>query len=195
MSERLGNSKDRDAMRFIVIHSTKEMELSNRQLEERLKASKREIVMLQENLKAVHTESLTDPLMQSANQKFFDAALEAACADAHSKNESLSLMMTDNDRFKNFNDNYGHLTGNQVSTASRSCIRNEQRQGSGHRARYEGEEFAINLPNALLHSAITVADHIRRAVMTKELTKRSTGEHLGRATISIGKSTPCTGST
>jgi diguanylate cyclase len=37
-----------------------------------------------------------------------------------------------------------------------------------------------------LRSAITVADHVRRAVMTKELMKRSTGEHLGRVTVSIG---------
>ncbi len=43
-------------------------------------------------------------------------------------------------------------------------------------ARYGGEEFAIILPNTVLRSAITVADHIRRAVMTKELMKRSTGE-------------------
>jgi diguanylate cyclase len=71
LSEKLGNSKDRDAMRFIVVHSTKEMERSNRKLQERPKASKREIVELQEKLKAVHTESLTDPLTQSANQKFF----------------------------------------------------------------------------------------------------------------------------
>jgi diguanylate cyclase len=103
--------------------------------------------------------------------------------------------MTDNDRFKNFNDNYDHLTVHQAGTPSRTCIPKEQRQGSGHRGTYVGEEFATNLPNALLHSAITVADHIRRAVMTKELMKRSIGEHLGRATISIGKSTPCTGST
>jgi diguanylate cyclase len=41
----------------------------------------------------------------------------------------------------------------------------------------------------VLRSAITVADHIRRAVMTKELMKRSTGEHLGRVTVSIGVAT------
>jgi diguanylate cyclase len=38
----------------------------------------------------------------------------------------------------------------------------------------------------MLRSANTVADHIRRAVMAKELMKRSTGEHLGRVTISVG---------
>jgi diguanylate cyclase len=41
----------------------------------------------------------------------------------------------------------------------------------------------------VLRSAITVADHIRLAVRTKELMKHSTGQHLGRATISIGAAT------
>ncbi len=59
-------------------------------------------------------------------------------------------------------------------------------KGQDVAARYAGEEFVIALPNTTLQSAITVADHIRRAVMTKELMKRSSGERLGRVTISIG---------
>jgi diguanylate cyclase len=59
-------------------------------------------------------------------------------------------------------------------------------KGQDVAARYGGEEFAIALPNTALPSAITVADHIRRAVMNKELMKRSSGERLGRVTISIG---------
>ena len=62
-------------------------------------------------------------------------------------------------------------------------------KGQDIAARYGGEEFAVILPNTVLRSALTVADHIRRAVMTKELMKRSTGEHLGRVTISIGVAT------
>jgi diguanylate cyclase len=42
-------------------------------------------------------------------------------------------------------------------------------------ARYGGEKFVIALPNTTLRSAISVADHIRRAVMAKELMKRSSG--------------------
>jgi diguanylate cyclase len=49
-----------------------------------------------------------------------------------------------------------------------------------------GGEFVIALPNTTLRSAITVADHNHRAVMAKELMKRSSGERLGRVTISIG---------
>ena len=66
-------------------------------------------------------------------------------------------------------------------------------KGQDIAARYGGEEFAVILPNTVLRSALTVADHIRRAVMTKELMKRSTGEHLGRVTISIGVATAAQG--
>ena len=120
-----------------------------------------------------------------SNRKFFDAALEKAIADAKAKGEPLSLMMTDIDHFKAFNDNFGHLTGDQVLRLVAMSVK-QNVKGQDIAARYGGEEFAIALPNTMLRSAITVADHIRRAVMTKELMKRSTGEHLGRVTISIG---------
>jgi len=191
MSEKLGNSKDREGLRAIVeglVQTAKEMEVSNQKLEQRLHASKQEIDTLQENLEAVRTESLTDPLTQLANRKFFDTTLEDAIADARAKNEPLSLMMTDIDHFKNFNDSFGHLTGDQVLRLVAMSVK-QNVKGQDTAARYGGEEFAIVLPNTVLRSAITVADHIRRAVMTKELMKRSTGEHLGRVTISVGVAT------
>ena len=80
------------------------MERSNQQLEERLIASKKEINDLQVSLEVVRTESLTDPLTQLANRKYFDTALEKAIADATGKDEPLSLMLTDVDHFKAFND-------------------------------------------------------------------------------------------
>ena len=170
------------------MQTAKEMEVSNQQLEERLNASKQEINELQVNLETVRTESLTDPLTQLANRKFFDTTLEQAIADAAAKNEPLSLMMTDIDHFKNFNDSFGHLTGDQVLRLVAMSVK-QNVKGQDTAARYGGEEFAIVLPNTVLRSAIVVADHIRRAVMTKELMKRSTGEHLGRVTISIGVAT------
>jgi diguanylate cyclase len=191
MSEKLGQSKDREGLRAIVeslVHTAKEMEVSNQKLEARLNASKLEINELQENLEAVRNESLTDPLTQLANRKFFDNTLEAAIADARAKSEPLSLMMTDIDHFKNFNDSFGHLTGDQVLRLVASSVK-QNVKGQDTAARYGGEEFAIILPNTVLRSAIVVGDHIRRAVMTKELMKRSTGEHLGRVTVSIGVAT------
>ena len=187
-TRQLALSKDREGLRIIVenlVATTKAMERSNQQLEERLVASKKEINDLQVNLEAVRTESLTDPLTQLANRKYFDVTLEKSIADAAEKNEPLSLMMTDVDHFKAFNDSFGHLTGDQVLRLVAMSVKNNVK-GKDTAARYGGEEFAVVLPNTVLRAASTVADHIRREVMSKELMKRSTGEKLGHVTISIG---------
>jgi diguanylate cyclase len=102
--------------------------------------------------------------------------------------EPLSLLMLDIDHFKSFNDNYGHLTGDQVLRLVGISMR-QTIKGQDITARYGGEEFAVVLPNTPLRQALTVADHIRRAVMAKELKKKSTGELLGRVTLSVGVST------
>jgi diguanylate cyclase len=68
-------------------------------------------------------------------------------------------------------------------------------KGQDLATRYGGEEFAVVLPNTVLRSALTVADHIRRAVMSKQLLRRSTGQNLGRVTISLGVATMHKGDT
>ena len=197
VTRQLTQSADSDGIRTIVeslVQSAKEMEESNQKLEERLNASKKEITDLQTNLELVRTESLTDPLTQLANRKYFDTTLAKAIEEAHASNEPLSLLMTDVDHFKKFNDNFGHLTGDQVLRLVAVSIK-QNVKGRDTAARYGGEEFAIVLPNTMLRSAITVGDHIRRAVMSKELMKRSTGERLGRITVSVGVATLTNGDT
>jgi diguanylate cyclase len=183
-----GGTLDGEALRAVIEHlvqGAKAMETSNTKLEARLDASRQEIEQLQHNLEAVRTESLTDPLTTLANRKYFDAALAQGIAEAAAKNEPLSLLMADIDNFKSFNDRFGHLTGDQVlRLVALSVKQNVKNQDVA--ARYGGEEFVIALPNTPLQSATTIADHIRRSVMTKELMKRSSGERLGRVTISIG---------
>jgi diguanylate cyclase len=197
VSQQLGVAKDREGLRAIVeslVNTAREMEQSNQALEARLSASKQEINQLQEILETVRNESLTDPLTTLANRKYFDQALDKAIAEAVTKREPLSLMMTDIDHFKNFNDNFGHLTGDQVLRLVAMAVKNNVK-GQDTAARYGGEEFAILLPNTVLRSATTVADHIRQAVMTKQLMKRSTHEQLGRITVSIGVATLRNGDT
>jgi diguanylate cyclase len=191
VSKQLSGTDDRENLRIIVetlVRSTKEMEETNQSLEERLKASKQEINQLQQNLETVRNESLTDPLTALSNRKYFDQMLLKSITDAQAKGEPLSLMFTDIDHFKKFNDTFGHLTGDQVLRLVAFSVR-QNVKGQDVAARYGGEEFAVILPQTGLRQALTVADHIRRAIMTKELMKRSTGEHLGRVTVSIGVAT------
>jgi diguanylate cyclase len=168
-----------------VLRVTREMEVSNKILESRLKDSRAEIRTLQEDLNAVRTESLTDPLTSLANRKAFDTALAATIVNARDTGEPFTLLITDIDHFKRFNDNYGHLTGDQVLRLVALAVK-QNVKGADLAARFGGEEFGVILPNTHLRAGLTVAEHIRRAVMSKELVKRSTGENLGRITISIG---------
>jgi len=187
-SEKLSGADDRETLRAVIdrlLEGAREMEQSNRRLEATLSASRQEIVQLQQNLEMVRSESLTDPLTTLSNRKFFDHALDKALVEAKQKNEPLSLLLLDVDHFKSFNDKFGHQTGDQVLRLVAMSMK-QNVKGKDIAARYGGEEFAIGLPNTALQSAITVADHVRRAVMTKELMKRSSSERLGRVTISIG---------
>ena len=189
-NEKLRSAKTRDQIKPIVdglMKSTREMRETNKVLENRLALSKTEISDLQHSLEAIRAESLTDPLTGLGNRKYFDRAFEIAVRTALANSEPLSLLMFDIDHFKSFNDSYGHLTGDQVLRLVAMTLK-QTIKGQDITARYGGEEFAVVLPSTGLRQALTVADHIRRAVMAKELKKKSTGEILGRVTISVGVS-------
>ncbi len=187
-TSKLGDASDREAVRGIIetlVQTASDIKRDNDALEQRLKASKQEITHLQHNLEAVRNESMTDPLTTLANRKYFDEALARCVADAVATTDPLSLILTDIDHFKSFNDTHGHLTGDQVLRLVAMTVK-QNVKGQDIAARYGGEEFAVVLARTSLREANAVADQIRRAVMSHELLKRSTGEHLGRVTVSIG---------
>ena len=189
-TKKLSTAQNREQVKKIVeslLKSTREMRDTNKALEERLTLSKSEISHLQQSLEAIRAESLTDPLTGLGNRKYFDRSIDMAVQSALANGEPLSLLMFDIDHFKSFNDSYGHLTGDQVLRLVGMSLK-QTIKGQDITARYGGEEFAVVLPNTALRQALTVADHIRRAVMSKELKKKSTGEILGRVTISVGVS-------
>jgi diguanylate cyclase len=189
-SEQLAGAQSREEISSVVdtlTKSTHQMRDTNKALEERLALSRTEISNLQQSLEAIRAESLTDPLTGLGNRKYFDRSIETLVQSAITSGEPLSLLMFDIDHFKSFNDSYGHLTGDQVLRLVGMSLK-QTIKGQDITARYGGEEFAVVLPNTALRQALTVADHIRRAVMSKELKKKSTGEILGRVTISVGVS-------
>ena len=184
----LAGATDSGGIRAIVqdlVQVTGHMRQNNKALETRLSASRREVSQLHRSLDAVRKESLTDPLTSLGNRKYFDAAMPKRIEFARAAREPLSLLMADIDHFKKFNDDHGHLTGDQVlrlvSLAIKQTIKDKDIA-----ARYGGEEFAIVLPETALSCALSTAELLRKAVMSKHLIKRSSGATLGRVTISIG---------
>jgi diguanylate cyclase len=187
----VGVGDDREQIRLIVqslVTSTRQMQQANIDLESRLRETQQEISSLQRTIEAIRAESLTDPLTQVSNRKYFDAAIEKLLMDAGGGMNGFSLLVMDIDHFKTFNDTFGHLTGDQVLRLVALALK-QNIKGQDIVARYGGEEFAIILPDTPLRAAVTLAEHIRRSVAGKELLKRSTGKNLGRLTVSIGVAT------
>jgi diguanylate cyclase len=188
LTDKLSSTKDRESLRVVVetlVATANEMERSNNALKQQLNESKEETSQLQQNLEVVRTASLTDPLTSLANRKQFDDGLASALAESLERSEPLSLLMADIDYFKSFNDNWGHVTGDEVlRMVAFSLKQNVKEQDIA--ARYGGEEFAVILPNTALRSASALADQVRRVVMSKKLKQSSTGQNLGQVTISIG---------
>jgi len=130
----------------------------------------------------------TDSLTGLCNRRALDRRLDEEWRRARRADQPLSALFVDVDYFKLYNDTYGHAMGDDALVAVADCIQNSAKRPGDIVARYGGEEFVVVLPNTALRQALTVADHIRRAVMAKELKKKSTGEILGRVTISVGVS-------
>lgn len=153
-------------------------------LQTNLTASQQEIERLQQDLQAVRENSLRDPLTQVFNRKFFDDTLAKEIQE-DSSDGTMALMMVDIDHFKKFNDNYGHVVGDHVLRAVGGILKSGV-TGKGTVARYGGEEFGIILHETTLQDAELVANTLRENVMNRELLRKSTGENLGRVTLSIG---------
>ncbi|MEP3275068.1 MAG: diguanylate cyclase [Stappiaceae bacterium] len=193
----LKNVANAEQLRSIIKHlvtETRDSVAANNKLQDQLQESRNQIATLHETLEAIRYESLTDELTTLANRKHFEQAIERSIEQAQESKTSLSLLLTDIDHFKKFNDNFGHQTGDQVLRLVALAVK-QNIKGQDTACRYGGEEFAVILPHTTMQQATSVAEHIRKAVISKELVKRSTGENLGRITISIGVSTFHSGDT
>ncbi len=183
----VNRAKVREVVSSLVL-ATKEAASTNQTLDARLKETKSEIEALRETLEAVRVEALTDPLTGVSNRKHFEETLVHAIEHAVQQRSPLSLIVLDIDFFKRFNDTYGHLTGDQVLR----LVGVTMRETVGSRAtlaRFGGEEFAVVLPDTPLEAARIAAENLRQSIAGRELVKRSTGESLGKVTVSAGVAT------
>jgi diguanylate cyclase len=188
VTQQLDRTQDRDGLRAIVeslVEATKSMEAANQALTGSLKASRQEIHQLQEKVETLRLDSLTDALTLLANRKSFDRELERCIGEADLRDDDLSLLLLDLDHFKNINDTFGHMAGDEVLRVVAHSIKHYVK-GEDTAARLGGEEFAIILPRTPLAAAVTIAEQIRGRVMGMRFMKRSTGESLGNVTMSAG---------
>ncbi len=107
--------------------------------------------------------SQTDGLTQLYNREHWENCLQAEYKRWTRSQHSSSLVMLDIDHFKNVNDTYGHVVGDEVIRHLSSIIKDHARE-TDISGRYGGEEFAVLLADTPLKSAYVFAERLRREV-------------------------------
>jgi len=146
----------------------------------------------QEKLEKANSElqrlATIDGLTQVANRRHFEETLSREWLRMRREGLPLSLILSDVDFFKRYNDHYGHPAGDECLQSVAQCMQSSIHRPSDFVARYGGEEFAVILPNTDSQGASVVAENIRREILSM---KR---EHVGSdvcgfVTMSFGVAT------
>ncbi|MDD4910281.1 MAG: diguanylate cyclase [Candidatus Omnitrophica bacterium] len=107
-----------------------------------------------------HTDSLTNLW----NHGYFQYTLQKELEKAGALNSAVSLIMIDMDNFKDYNDTWGHQTGDKILRDLAGLIQSYSRK-MDYVCRYGGEEFTVILPQANKADAIRLAERLREAII------------------------------
>ncbi|MBB5022701.1 GGDEF domain-containing response regulator [Desulfurispira natronophila] len=129
--------------------------------------------------------SMVDGLTQIPNRRFFDQQLEKLGKQAIRNRTPISLLMVDVDKFKPYNDNYGHGAGDEALRIVARTLADAISRPMDVVTRYGGEEFAVILPETDSQGAVKVAKNLRAAIETLNLPHEysDTADHI---TVSLG---------
>ncbi|HRR47052.1 MAG TPA: diguanylate cyclase [Syntrophales bacterium] len=139
--------------------------------------------MLRESEQKYRELSIIDDLTRLYNVRYFYEQLRIEISRAERYGSPLTLMLLDLDNFKNFNDTYGHLNGNEVLSRLGQVVKRSLRQ-TDSAYRYGGEEFTIILPMTSGTEGAVTAERIRREFQ-KEIFTPDPGREV-HLTLSMG---------
>ncbi len=132
--------------------------------------------------------AVTDGLTQLANRRIFDETLQKEWLRMRRVQQPISVILSDIDFFKRYNDHYGHPQGDACLQAVADCIKNSVQRPADMVARYGGEEFVIILPDTPSDGAFKVAEKIRTNVSS--LKREHAGSEVNDfVTLSLGVAT------
>jgi diguanylate cyclase (GGDEF)-like protein len=131
--------------------------------------------------------SLTDALTGLRNRRYFDLFLGNEIDRSQRFVRGLAIIILDIDHFKNYNDTFGHLAGDEALRLVSQCLIDNRRKADVV-ARIGGEEFAVILPETDLKGALDVAERIRISIASHTGLQRSVTVSLGVSELRDNKS-------
>lgn len=149
------------------------------------KRMEEELIALNRRLAAwSHQDGLTGV----ANRRMFDQIMDAEWERAKRSGAPLSLIVFDIDHFKQYNDRYGHVKGDECLVQLANAISRMPMRSTDLFARYGGEEFVLVLPHTPTEAAVRMAERCREVVCGLRIPHES-GVADGVVTISVGVGT------
>ncbi len=149
------------------------------------KETEEKLITLQKKLEEL---SFKDGLTGVANRRMFDSILEVEWLNARRNNQPLSVLMLDIDYFKQYNDHYGHIQGDDCLKRVAQVLNGAATRARDFCARFGGEEFVIVLPETDETAAKKVAERCHQMILKQQImhAKSAVSQLL---TISIGVGT------
>lgn len=141
----------------LVLQRTKDLEKSNLQIEQQ----KLELEKANQSLRHL---SFKDQLTGIWNRRKYDHMVEMEWRRCLRYRRPIALLLLDIDYFKEFNDSYGHMAGDECLIRIGEVLKRSLTRASDMAARYGGEEFVIILPEAEKEEAIRIADMLRQKI-------------------------------
>jgi len=137
-----------------------------------------------DQMRMIESIGLLDPLTKVSNRRGFENRLDVEWHRAIREKTPISILMMDIDKFKNYNDTYGHQQGDVALRAFAKAASEALLRSIDFIARWGGEEFIILLPGSDIDGVINVAERVRKNVEATILTTDKGVET--RITVSIG---------
>lgn len=167
-----------------ILEDAEQFEEYNTNFQSEIDEITKELSDLKKEYAEMKTVSLTDELTQIANRRALDEKLkESLELYQNNKLPTLSLCMVDIDHFKQFNDSFGHLTGDKVLKYVAQRLKQMVTEND-FVSRFGGEEFLLLLPDRQLSEAARLATEINHYFNSTNLT--GSKQNLGKITVSIG---------
>jgi diguanylate cyclase (GGDEF)-like protein/PAS domain S-box-containing protein len=119
--------------------------------------------------KELEEMSYKDGLTDVANRRMFDSVLELEWSNARRSRQPLSLIMLDIDHFKEYNDHYGHIQGDDCLIRVAKVLTTAATRSRDFIARFGGEEFVLVLPETDADAAAKIAERCRQLIFKAQI--------------------------
>jgi diguanylate cyclase len=184
----LEHADDLAAVRHVVdflITTTRELLHSSNYLENRLSEVTIEVDTLRQEMVSLKAKAMTDALTGLVNRWGLEKLLFQEISQAKGTGKELSIIMADIDHFKEINDTYGHLVGDNVIKMLAATL-TDFVKGRDLVVRYGGEEFLVVLPDTPLVGAVTLSKKMQSFLENIKWKRKGSGKAFGKVTLSFG---------